>query len=146
MNYMNYWALFFSCFVLSVFANPQIDYLCKESPEHASFSSISLLVEKGAYQEALQRSIRLKEQMGKEESYLYFHNLLRIAVLQKHLQNGPGELAAWKDCEEFLGWQQGAVSTPFSEQILSFYQERNIDLRGYILRQIEVCSLSVCAK
>ncbi|MBX9744183.1 MAG: hypothetical protein K2X08_03115 [Chlamydiales bacterium] len=111
-----------------------IHYLRKESPEHAYFSEITLLIEKGLYQEALEKSIRLKEQMGKEESHLYFQNLLRIAVLQKQLKNGPGEITAWNDCENFLEWQDGLTNN--SESILVFYKKKNIDLRGYIKSQL----------
>ncbi|MDP1608271.1 MAG: hypothetical protein Q8L98_03025 [Chlamydiales bacterium] len=111
-----------------------IHYLRKESPEHACFAEITLLIEKGLYQEALEKSIRLKEQMGKEESHLYFQNLLRIAVLQKQLKNGPGEMAAWNDCEDFLEWQDGLANS--SESILAFYKKKNIDLMGYIKSQL----------
>lgn len=111
-----------------------IHYLRKESPEHAYFSEITLLIEKGLYQEALEKSIRLKEQMGKEESHLYFQNLLRIAVLQKQLKNGPGEMAAWNDCEDFLGWQDELAN--HSESILVFYKKKNVDLIGYIKSQL----------
>ncbi|HAB99644.1 MAG TPA: hypothetical protein DCE71_07480 [Parachlamydiales bacterium] len=117
-----------------------IAYLRSESPEHASFSEITLLIEKGLYQEALERSIRLKEQMGREESYLYFHNLLRIASLQKQLGNLPGEMAAWEDCKEFLGWKEGLTASCFSEEIIRLYKEKNVDLKGYVENRAQECS------
>ncbi len=115
-------------------------YLRNESPEHASFSETTLLIEKGLYQDSLEKAIRLKEQMGKEESFLYFHNLLRIASLQKHLSNLPGEMAAWEDCKEFLGWKEGLSASCFSEEILRLYKEKNIDLKEYVQNRSDECS------
>lgn len=112
-----------------------IEYLWKESPEHASFAETTLLIEKGLYQDALEKASRLKEQMGREESFLYVQNLLRIASLQKSLQNGPGEISAWRDCEECL-----ASGSSFSEEVLRLYREKNVDLKQYIKDQIELCT------
>ena len=119
--------------------NP-LAYLKNEFPEHASFSETTLLIERGLYQDALERAIRLKEQMGKEESFLYFQNLLRIASLQKQLGNVPGEMMSWEDCKEFLGWGENLAAGSLSEEILRAYKEKNVDLKGYIQARSELCA------
>jgi len=127
------------------YADSPLAYLRNEFPEHASFSETTLLIEKGLYQDALEKAMRLKEQMGKEESFLYFYNLLRIASLQKQLSNIPGEMAAWNDCKEFLGWKEGLTASSFSEEILRSYKDKNVDLKGYIESRAEVCSSAMKA-
>lgn len=129
----------------SSYTEGPVAYLRSEFPEYASFSETTMLIEKGLYQEALEKAIRLKEQMGKEESFLYFHNLLRIASLQRQLSNIPGEMAAWDDCKEFLGWGEGAAVSSLSEEILRSYKEKNIDLKEYIQSRSEVCSSAMKA-
>lgn len=116
----------------SCYTSFPLQYLRKESPEHAHFAETTLLIEKGDYQGALEKAIRLKEQMGREETFLYAQNLLRIASLQKKLQNGPGELAALRDCEEFF-----SLESPSIQKVLLQYLEKNIDLRRYIQEQID---------
>lgn len=112
----------------------------KDAPFHAAYGETTLLIEQGAYQDALERSVRLKEHMGRARdwnqivgdqllggSLLYVHNLLRIACLQQKLQNKPGEKAAWDELESFLV-QKGAISRLF----LSNFREKGLDLTNYI--------------
>ena len=116
-------------------AKPYVDlpleFLRKESPEHASFVETTLLIEKGSYQDALEKAIRLKDQMGREESLLYVHNLLRIATLQTQLENGPGAMSAWKDSVDFL-----SSRSDFCEKLLELYRAKNIDLKRYAESQL----------
>ncbi len=117
------------------YAEESIDRIRVEFPEHAFFAETTLLIEKGLHQEALEKAIRLKDRMGKEESFLYAQNLLRIATLQKLLQNGPGAITAWRECEEFL-----SSGSPFAEEMLRCYREKKIDLKKYIQSQIARCA------
>jgi hypothetical protein len=79
----------------------------KEAPYHAQFAHTSFFIEKKQYQTALEQAVALKEKMdlskGKERSaILYGYNLLRIACLQKQLNNSSGELAAWEEVKSLL--------------------------------------------
>ena len=114
------------------YAARSIAFLEKEFPLYASFSETTVLIEKGAYQEALERSIRLKEQIEKEDGVLYAHNLLRIAILQRELQNGPGETSAWRDFEDFLGWSGGPAENELSVAMLQSYRDKEVGLIQYI--------------
>lgn len=118
----------------ALYAEEPISHLRVDFPEHAFFAETTLLIERGLHQEALEKAIRLKDQMGKEESFLYAHNLLRIAALQKLLQNGPGEITAWRECEEFF-----SSGSPFALEMLRCYREKKIDLRKYVQDQIARC-------
>ncbi|MCC6127708.1 MAG: hypothetical protein IT584_00700 [Chlamydiae bacterium] len=113
------------------YAEEPISQIRIEFPEYAFFAETTLLIERGLYQEALEKSIRLKDQMGKNESFLYAQNLLRIATLQKLLQNGPGEIFAWRECEEFF-----SSGSPFADEMLRCYREKKIDLKKYVQDQI----------
>lgn len=122
------------------FAQRPLQALKEEAPFHASFGETSLLIEQGAFQEALERSVSLKEQMvrewdierlGKETplaggTILYAQNLLRIACLQKELENRPGEKVAWEELEAFL--EKG----PTASLIYGNFREKGIDLSHYI--------------
>jgi hypothetical protein len=81
-----------------------IERLNLESPLHAEFAQASLLIEQKEYQKALELSVTLKEHLegDEERSSLCGWNLLRLAFLQKQLQNKSGELAAWEDVKDFL--------------------------------------------
>lgn len=74
--------------------------LRKVAPLHAEFAATSLLIDQKRYQEALERSVALKEK-APVTSVLYAQNLIRIALLQQMLNNPSGEMAAWNDWEEF---------------------------------------------
>ena len=81
-----------------------IERLNAESPLHADFAQASLLIEQKEYQKALELSVTLKEHLEEEgtSSNLCGWNLLRLAFLQKQLQNKSGELAAWEDVKNFM--------------------------------------------
>jgi hypothetical protein len=81
-----------------------IERLHLESPLHAKFAQVSLLIEQKEYQKALELSVTLKEQLegDEERSSLCGWNLLRLAFLHKQLQNKSGELAAWEEVKDFL--------------------------------------------
>jgi hypothetical protein len=117
----------------ALYAESPISRLEIISLSHSCFAETTLLIEAGRYQEALERAIRLKENMSSEDSILYAHNLFRIATLQQRLQNDPGEIAAWNDFEEFLGWKEGKATENFlSQAMLQSYGAEEISLLQYI--------------
>lgn len=86
-------------------------------PEYAEFSEISLLIAQKHYQDALERSVSLKEKLP-EQSTLFEQNLVRIAFLQQQLNNSAGELAAWIDCEKLKNFSiLSSKSVPFQSYI-----------------------------
>lgn len=110
------------------------------APLHTAYAAASLLIERGAYQEALERAVALKEEIGRmfdvnrlsEDwlvggSLLYAHNLVRIACLHQELKNHPGEKAAWEEFERFL--QEG---TPLADLVIKSFSEKQLDLTQYI--------------
>lgn len=110
--------------------------LSEAVPFHAAYAKNSLKIEQGAYQEALEQAVSLKEEMKKscdlerfkEESLppgslLYVYNLIRIACLQQKLENRPGEKAAWEELEGFLTTSQPVVNN---------FREKGVDLTHYI--------------
>lgn len=118
------------------FALKSLGPIQQEAPFHAAYAANSLYIEKGAYQEALQRAVLLKEEMTKgcdlqkfkEEprtggSLLYAYNLVRIAFLQQKLANRPGEKAAWLELEDFV---------PNSHALFANFREKGVDLTDYI--------------
>ncbi len=121
-------------------ANQSLIRVKDETPFHSEFAHTSLLIAKGAYQEALEKAVALKEQIGSffdvkslggdhlvGGSILYAHNLVRIACLQQELKNRPGEKAAWEELEGFL--REG---TPVADAILNNFSEKQLDLTQYI--------------
>ncbi len=121
-------------------ANRSLTRSKSETPFHAAFGENSLLIERGAYQEALEKTVKLKEQMESSfdisllagerlvgGSLLYAHNLMRIACLQQQLNNHPGEKAAWEELESFI---QGG--TPLGDLVRANFSEKRIDLANYI--------------
>ena len=76
------------------------------APFHSEFAEVSFLIGRQHYQEALERSVSLKEKIGDSSSVLAGRNLLRIALLQQQLNNPAGEKAAWKDWDEMMAAQK----------------------------------------
>ena len=83
-------------------AKAPIQELRSIAPDHAEFAEISLLIGHKRYQEALERSVSLKEKLQGQQTVLVGRNLLRIAILHEQLGNKPGEIAAWKTWEEWI--------------------------------------------
>lgn len=123
-----------------LFAHHSLKNLDVDAPFHVAYGETSLLIEQGAYQDALERSVALKEEMkaGSDFSqvigdypvggaFLFAHNLLRIACLQKELNNKPGEKAAWEELEAFL--KGNAV---LGDQVFESFREKEVSLDQYI--------------
>lgn len=120
-----------------VMANRSLSRVKDEIPYHATYATTSLLIEQHGFQEALEKAVALKEQMGdsfltenKGGSLLYVHNLLRIACLQQELHNKPGEKAAWEELELFL-----QTKSKTAEIFLGSFSDKQLDLTQYILER-----------
>ncbi len=79
-----------------------LEQLRKIAPEYAAFADISFSISRQHYQEALERSVSLKEALEDKNSILYGKNLVRIAFLQQQLENKSGEIAAWDELQEMI--------------------------------------------
>ncbi len=114
-----------------------------EAPFHAAYSETSLLIEREGYQNALEQSVGLRENMLKNcdlnqevgghsvgGGLLFAHNLLRIACLQQELANRPGEKAAWEDLEKFLGTRASLQRLVFEN-----FRDKSLDLSHYIIQR-----------
>lgn len=123
-----------------VLAQKSIQQIEADAPFHAAYGSSTLLIEQGSFQDALEKSVRLKENMegqcdlerkiGQQPvggALLYAHNLLRIACLQKELKNKPGEKAAWDELERFLGTKEDLAHLVFAN-----FRDKGLDLSHYI--------------
>ena len=84
----------------SELALPMLKEFSAVSSLHAEYSNISLLIGDKHYQEALEKTVSLKEKLT-PDSLLFACSLVRVAFLQQQLENRAGELAAWKDLEHF---------------------------------------------
>ncbi len=120
-------------------AYSSIQQIEEEAPFHAAYGKTTLLIQQGSYQDALEKSVSLKEKMLKACDfqnqkaigiYLYVHNLLRIACLQKELKNKPGEKAAWDELERFLG-----ANATLAQTIFSRFRDKGLDLSHYIMER-----------
>lgn len=111
-----------------------------DAPYHAAYGETTLLIEQGSIQEALEKSVGLKEWMTNQcnlehsigeqpvgGALLFAHNLLRIASLQKELRNRPGEKAAWEELESFLNAKESLTHLVFDN-----FRDKGLDLAHYI--------------
>ncbi len=90
------------------------------APAYAEFADISFLISRKNYQEAMERSVSLKEAIEERSSVLYGKNLVRIAFLQQQLENKAGETSAWNELEEAM--LQGLV--PRESDFQAYLEER----------------------
>lgn len=102
--------------------------LAQVSPLHAEFSNITILIEKGLYQEALERSVSLKSQL-KDGTVLWGALLGRIAFLQKEIGNRPGELAAWEEVKALL---DAHPESRAAKILLKSFGREGVTLQQYI--------------
>lgn len=114
-----------------------------EVPFHSAYGETTLFIEKGEYQQALEQAVHLKESMLQALPWmkteleglkgglvLYAHNLLRIASLQQHLNNRPGEKAAWEEFERFMNERGSLAGIVYGN-----FREKGVDLSQYILER-----------
>ncbi|MBF8262988.1 MAG: hypothetical protein HW387_653 [Parachlamydiales bacterium] len=98
------------------------------SPVHAEFAEISLIIAKKHYQEAVERSVSLKEKLP-EHSVLYCQNLCRIAFLQQMLKNPAGEFVAWRELEQFANDENNKT---LAEHALKGLADQTVSFTSYI--------------
>ncbi len=111
-------------------------------PYYRSYASTTMLIEEKCFAQALEASLKLKEDLLKDKLFLtrlkenptrggalFGLNLLRIALLNEQLQDQQGEGKAWKDFEEYAG-QQG-LSKSMAE-VVSHFTLQNHSLIDYI--------------
>lgn len=98
------------------------------APMHAEFAEISLVIAKKRYQEALERSVSLKEQLPKN-TVLYCQNLCRVAFLQQMLKNPAGELNAWREFEQFVNDENNKT---LKDRALKGLADQTVKLADYI--------------
>lgn len=112
------------------------------------FSKTSLLIEKGEKALALERSIRLKEEMLSDMKFkkampfgstLFAFNLLRIAMLSQALKLVDEELVAWRELKEYAKWdveqQEESIirlDNKSFDALLANFTDKNLSLKDYI--------------
>ena len=124
------------------------------------FSKSSLLIEKGELKLALERSVRLKEEMLSDQKFreskqaipygstLFAFNLLRIAMLSQALELHEKELFAWRDLQHYAKWDahDDPELIPLDEKafdlLLAHFTDKNLSLKDYIkYREARLLSL-----
>ena len=121
-----------------------------ELPYHSRFSKSSLLIADGKFEEALQDAKKLKSEMAAVPELwnsprstvgpiLYLYNLLRIAVLEKTMQNPKEELFAWSELENFINQaqQNSALEKITRSFTKDFLKDNRINLQEYIAARKE---------
>jgi hypothetical protein len=99
------------------------------APLFAEYAEISLHIGRKQYQDALEKSVTLKEKMTDQKSSLYFQNLLRIALLQEKVGNKAGEMAAWRDLEVF---SKAENNKTLQERTLKGLGDQTITFQSFI--------------
>jgi len=112
-------------------AKGSLEQLRKIAPEYAAFAEISFSISRHHYQEALERSVSLKEALKDKSSVLYGKNLIRIAFLQQQLDNRSGETAAWDELQEMICKNQEV-------SILQGLGTQNVDFQAYLAERKKV--------
>jgi len=78
------------------------------------YSTISLLISKPDYKEALQESLALKTSLDQipdsSKTVLYGMNLLRIAILNQQLEQTEGEKKSWAEIKNYLSEQPEVIA------------------------------------
>lgn len=137
-------------------AKPFLDSLLKRTSNRSNshytkFSKTSLLIESGDLEKALERSLRLKEEMLSDAKFLdqnankYFgsmlfaYNLLRIGMLSQALQKQEAELTAWQELKRYAHWDTPKaleatiqVDSQAFAHLLSHFTDQDLSLLDYI--------------
>lgn len=96
-------------------------------PTYQEFAKTSLIIGQEKYQEALDKALKIKQELP-SESPLFAYNLLRIATLYQALGNKNEELNAWKE------WNDQKNSTAFL-QVSNQLENGKIRLSDYITQR-----------
>ena len=107
-------------------------------PFYNDYTKASLSIAEGKHQEALDTAIELKKSMRPNPSIpqqeklgetLYAYNLLRIATLQRTLDNPEAEHIAWEELQRLATWND--TDSAYWE-ILNNFREEGVSLIDYI--------------
>jgi predicted negative regulator of RcsB-dependent stress response len=130
------------------FAAPALKRTSEENqPYYIAFAETTLLLGKGEYEDALSRSIDLKQKMLERatqtleergfDDQLFALNLLRIALLQQKTNHPQEELKTWEEWKQYAGLNNegkalpGIDSTAF-QNLLTVYDAGKVSLLSYI--------------
>lgn len=113
-------------------------------PYYEEFGAITLLISKGDYSTALERSKNLKQKLLKDASntqqdrvfgdLLFAYNLLRIAMLEQKAGTKEGEQTAWSEWKSYTTASTNSASikaAPFYT-LDSLFGEGQLTLNNYI--------------
>ncbi|CCB92167.1 putative uncharacterized protein [Waddlia chondrophila 2032/99] len=106
-----------------------------QNPVFKEFSNISLLIAQGNHQEALQRSLSLKETLLKKEEppLLLPYTLIRIAMLYQGMGEKNLEALAWDEWQQYA--QEKSLQKPDTQTlktISALFSEGDFSLDQYI--------------
>lgn len=134
------------------YARIAIERLKIDAPYYSLYSTATYQINQGKFHEALQNAMNLKEELEisftdrKNEdlsmgAVLYAFNLIRIAFLNKTLNQKEFEILAWKNVQSFFGWTEVPclsyrASAKIHNIVLENYREKNIDLKAYIFSRL----------
>ena len=94
--------------------------LSQVSSLHAEYSKVSLLIGRKRYQEALEKTVSLKEKLD-PTSLLFAESLVRLGFLHAELGNLAGERAAWEEWERFSHQNPSLAAKVCDKSALSAY-------------------------
>jgi hypothetical protein len=103
--------------------------LRQENSEYDLYSNVSILISQGKYNQALAKTLELKDMISQNEQDLpygkdlYAFNQLRIALLNQTLEQSEGELTAMQELKNIA---------QSNKKILGIFSKENISLLDYI--------------
>lgn len=114
--------------------------LDENRPFFSDFAQITLLIAQAQYNDALKRSIELKDKMlestEKVNSLLFAWNLTRIAFLQQQTEAKEEELKTWQLWKQFAGLSGASPSEKIETagffQVSNAFQEGSLSLLNYL--------------
>lgn len=107
----------------NVFKRVKAEYLS----DYREFSDVSLLIAKGDYETALDRSKQLSLKVNKEENQaLYLYNLIRIAIIHGQLNHSEEEEKTWLQLQNLLNKSEAGA------QLKQVLQSGKSSLQQYI--------------
>jgi hypothetical protein len=104
----------------------------ENAPYYSNYSKTTLLIAQKKYEEALQQSIALKQELFKNPQgvdLLNAFNLLRIATLAQALNLKTEEISAWDE------WKIASADSGTNEayqKLINYFNQTNVSLTNYI--------------
>jgi predicted negative regulator of RcsB-dependent stress response len=116
------------------FAKRSLERTEKENaPYFSNYSITTLLIAEKKYEQALQQSLALKQELLKNTSnddLLVAFNLLRIATLQQVLNLETEELGSWDEWK--LANESSQISKEAFQKLINYFNQTNVSLINYI--------------